>query len=60
MMKPEAFVENIMLRSMIRDLADSLERELNYRYKKRHGQQARVYEHEMELVKKARNRLNEL
>jgi hypothetical protein len=58
MMKPQAFVENIMLRGLVRELADALERELKYRYKHTDGKRARVMKHELELVEKARNRVN--
>jgi len=59
MMKPQAFVENIMLRGLVRALADALERELKHRYKNANNQQARILKHELELVEKARNRVND-
>ena len=60
MMKPQAFVENVMLRSMIKDLADALERELRHRYKdaKGHRRLECKLEQELEIVRYARNRLS--
>jgi hypothetical protein len=57
--KPEAFVENIMLRGLVRSLADALEHELQRRYKdvKGHHKLESLLEREMELVRIARKRL---
>ena len=57
MMKPQAFVENIMLRGLVRTLADALERELKHRYRDPNKQQARILKNELELVEKARFRV---